>query len=259
MAASGSKVTTCQRPAIKGLDTTLKPIVDAARYADFAAGLGFKFSDPSLLQRALTHRSYINEHPDEKFEDNERLEFLGDSILDFIAAEWLYERFPEMSEGNLTRLRAGLVRNEALADYTRAIGLNQMLLLGKGEEESGGRDRLRNLGGAFEAFAGAIYLDQGIDAVRAFAKPLFAPILDEMIRAQSDKDAKSRLQEWSQSVLNLTPVYRTVRVTGPDHERDYTLEVVIGDKVYGVGNGRNKQVAAQAAAQAALEAIMTQQ
>jgi ribonuclease-3 len=235
----------------------LKHTFDIAALADYAARLGIKFNDLSLLQRALTHRSYINEHPDEKLEDNERLEFLGDSILDFIAAEWLYERFPEMSEGNLTRLRAGLVRNEALADFSRAIGLNQMLLLGKGEEESGGRDRLRNLGGAFEAFAGALYLDQGIDALREFAKPLFGPMLDEMIRAQSDKDAKSRLQEWSQSVLNLTPAYRTVRVTGPDHERDYTIEVVIGDKVYGVGNGRNKQVAAQAAAQAALAAITT--
>ncbi len=222
---------------------------------DHIARLGVTFNDVSLLQRALTHRSYLNEHPDETLEDNERLEFLGDSVLDFIAAEWLYERFPEMSEGNLTRLRAGLVRNETLAGYASAIGIDDMLLLGKGEEESGGRGRLRNLGGAFEAVAGALYLDQGAEAVRQFVRPWFIPVLDDMLREQSDKDAKSRLQEWSQANLGLTPTYRTVQVTGPDHEREFTLEVVIGSRVYGVGKGRNKQVAAQAAAQAALESI----
>jgi ribonuclease-3 len=222
---------------------------------DHIARLGVTFNDVSLLQRALTHRSYLNEHPDETLEDNERLEFLGDSVLDFIAAEWLYERFPEMSEGNLTRLRAGLVRNETLAGYASAIGIDDMLLLGKGEEESGGRGRLRNLGGAFEAVAGALYLDQGAEAVRQFVRPWFIPVLDDMLREQSDKDAKSRLQEWSQANLSLTPTYRTVQVTGPDHEREFTLEVVIGSRVYGVGKGRNKQVAAQAAAQAALESI----
>ncbi len=222
---------------------------------DYATRLGVTFRDNSLLQRALTHRSYLNEHPDENLEDNERLEFLGDSVLDFIAAEWLYERFPQMSEGNLTRLRAGLVRNETLASYASAAGLNDMLLLGKGEEEHGGRTRLRNLGGAFEALAGALYLDQGMDAVRQFARPWFVPVLDEMLREQSDKDAKSRLQEWSQASLNLTPIYRTVRVTGPDHAREFTIEVVIGDRVFGAGSGHNKQAAAQAAARAALEAI----
>ncbi len=223
---------------------------------DCAARLGLAFQDMSLLQRALTHRSYLNEHPDEDVEDNERLEFLGDSVIDFISAEWLYERFPETREGVLTRLRSGLVRNEALAVYATALGINEMLLLGKGEEESGGRSRSRNLGGAFEAVCGALYLDQGIDAVRQFAKPLFAPALDEMLRAQSDKDAKSRLQEWSQATLNLTPVYRVARVTGPDHEREFTLEVMIGNRVYGVGRGRNKQVAAQAAAQDALASLV---
>jgi ribonuclease-3 len=230
----------------------MKPGVDLNEYA---TRLGVAFRDLSLLQRALTHRSYLNEHPDEMLEDNERLEFLGDSVLDFIAAEWLYGRFPEMNEGDLTRLRAGLVRNDSLASYASAIGLNEMLLLGKGEEEYGGRERLRNLGGAFEALAGALYLDQGIEAVRRFAAPWFIPVLDEMLREQSDKDAKSRLQEWSQSALNLTPVYRTVRITGPDHAREFTIEVVIGERVYGVGHGRNKQVAAQAAARAALETI----
>jgi ribonuclease III len=231
----------------------MKTVLDLDGYA---ARLGVSFNDRSLLQRALTHRSYLNEHPDEELVDNERLEFLGDSVLDFIAAEWLYERLPDMNEGNLTRLRAGLVRNETLAGYATAIGLNEMLLLGKGEQEHGGRNRLRNLGGAFEALAGALYLDQGLDVVREFAKPWFVPVLDEMLREQSDKDAKSRLQEWSQATLNLTPVYRTALVVGPDHAREFTMEVVIGEKVYGVGTGRNKQAAAQAAAQAALSEVM---
>jgi len=225
---------------------------------DCAVRLGLTFGDISLLQRALTHRSYLNEHPDEDVEDNERLEFLGDAVIDFISAEWLYERFPETREGVLTRLRSGLVRNEVLAVYATAKGIDEMLLLGKGEEESGGRSRPRNLGGAFEAVCGALYLDQGIEAVRQFAKPLFAPALDEMIREQSDKDAKSRLQEWSQATLNLTPIYRVARVTGPDHERDFTLEVIIGNRVYGVGRGRNKQVAAQSAAQNALDSLVDQ-
>src|SRR3954463_6623174 len=131
--------------------------------------LGVQFNDPLLLLRALTHRSYLHEHPNEDVIDNERLEFLGDAILDFIAGEWLYHRLPDMPEGVLTRLRAGLVRNETLATYAASLGVGEMMLLGKGEQEHGGRTRLRNLGGAFEAIAAALYLDQGLEAVRAFA------------------------------------------------------------------------------------------
>ena len=223
--------------------------------AVYQARLGLTFHDVSLLHRALTHRSYIHEHPGETVEDNERLEFLGDAILDFVAAEWLYNRLPDMREGTLTRLRAGLIRNEVLATYASALGVGEMLLFGKGEREGGGQTKPRNLGGAFEALAGALYLDQGLDAVRKFATPWFGPVLDEMLREQSDKDAKSRLQEWSQSVLGMTPTYRTVQAIGPDHAKEYTVEAVIGEKVYGVGTGSNKQLAAQAAARSALAAL----
>jgi ribonuclease-3 len=223
--------------------------------AVYQARLGLTFRDVSLLRRALTHRSYIHEHPDEAVEDNERLEFLGDAILDFVAAEWLYNRLPDMREGNLTRLRAGLIRNEVLATYASALGVGEMLFFGKGEREGGGQTKLRNLGGAFEAMAGALYLDQGMDAVRKFATPWFGPVLDEMLREQSDKDAKSRLQEWSQSSLGQTPTYRTIQAIGPDHAKEYTVEVVIGQKVYGVGTGSNKQLAAQAAARSALATL----
>ncbi|MBX3082832.1 MAG: ribonuclease III [Anaerolineae bacterium] len=232
--------------------TTTKPLLDLS---DHAERFGVRFNDLGLLQRALTHRSYLNEHPDLRLEDNERLEFLGDAVLDFIVAEFLYERFPGLREGHLTRLRAGLVRNDTLAILAQKIGIGEMLLLGKGEEDGGGRARSSNLGSAFEAFAGALYLDQGLDVVRTFVKPLFDPSLEVMLREQSDKDAKSRLQEWAQAHVGETPQYRTVSISGPDHQREFTLEVLVGGDRYGIGTGRNKQSAAQAAANDALTTL----
>ncbi len=216
-----------------------------------------RFHDLSLLQRALTHRSYLNEHPEHSLEDNERLEFLGDAVLDFIAGAWLYHRFPEMDEGRLTRLRAGLVRTETLARFAEDLHLGQALLLGRGEDESGGRRRRKNLCGAFEALVGALYLDQGMEATRAFCEPLFGPALDEIMGLDSDKDAKSRFQEWSQATLGQTPVYHTVSSTGPDHAKQFTVAVMIGRKEYGRGSGQSKQTAAQLAAEDALLAIRT--
>ncbi len=227
----------------------------ASTLTDHLARLGVTFNDWALLERALTHRSYLNEHPDEPLQDNERLEFLGDAVLDFLAAEWLYEDFPDMDEGGLTRLRAGLVRNETLAGFAEALGIGEALRLGKGEEEGGGRSRPSNLGSAFEALAGALYLDRGMDAVRRFARPWFDPVLEAMLQGQSDKDAKSRLQEWSHATLNQTPIYHIVNVAGPEHAPEFTFEVMIGGRVFGTGKGRSKQAAAQAAAQEALAAL----
>jgi ribonuclease-3 len=217
--------------------------------------LELKFTDPSLLQRAMTHRSYINEHPENAVEDNERLEFLGDAVLDFITGEWLYNRFPEMQEGHLTRLRAALVRTETLADMGAHCSLGSALRLGKGEEESGGRERQANLCGAFEALIGSLFLDQGLDAVREFVLPLFEPALNQIIASAADKDAKSLLQEWSQATLNITPTYRTVQADGPDHEKVFTIEALIGETVYGRGIGHSKQTAAQQAARNALQRV----
>jgi ribonuclease-3 len=217
--------------------------------------LGVRFRDLSLLQRALTHRSYLNEHPEHLLEDNERLEFLGDAVLDFIAGAWLYHRFPEMDEGSLTRLRAGLVRTETLAQFALHFRLGASLLLGRGEDESGGRTRYKNLCGAFEALVGALYLDQGMEAARAFGEPLLGPALDDILKRAADKDAKSMLQEWSQASLGLTPIYRTVASRGPDHAKEFTVAVIIGNTECGRGTGHSKQVAAQVAAQQALEAI----
>lgn len=210
------------------------------------------FRDPSLLRRALTHRSFANEHPEEVLEDNERLEFLGDAVLDFIVAAFLYHRFPEMREGRLTSMRAALVRTETLARLAAEVGIDRELRLGRGEEGSGGRTRPPNLCAAFEAVVGALYLDQGLAAVQAWLEPMLGTVVERVLRAELDKDARSLLQEWSQARLGLTPVYRTVAAEGPDHAKAFTVQVSIGGQVVGEGSGRSKQAAARAAAEAAL-------
>lgn len=213
------------------------------------------FSDKALLQRALTHRSYLNENPDYPLEDNERLEFLGDAILDFITGEYLYHHFPEVAEGRLTNLRSALVRTERLAEFAVDLNLGDHLFLGRGEEESGGRTRPAILCDAFEALIGALYLDQGIEFTRDFVYEIIEPALQEILVSDSEKDAKSQLQEVAQSHYQLTPTYRTVKEQGPDHAKEFTVEAIIGDKAYGTGKGNSKQNAAQAAAKEALNML----
>lgn len=220
----------------------------------FQAHTGLIFSNQGLIIRALTHRSSVNELPFLNG-DNERLEFLGDAVIGLVAAEFLYQRFPEKREGPLTAMRAYLVRKETLARFAREIGLNDYLLMGRGEADSGGRERDSTLSSAFEAVVGALYLDQGLEAVKEFLLPFFQPELERLQSDQLTKDAKSRLQEWSQAELKETPSYITISATGPDHDREFTIEVRIGDEVYGTGVGKSKQQAAQAAAQAALERL----
>ncbi|MCS7220493.1 MAG: ribonuclease III [Anaerolineae bacterium] len=221
----------------------------------FEADTGLHFSDKTLLQRALTHRSVVNEVPEFPLSDNERLEFLGDAVLDFLVAEFLYHRFPEQREGPLTSMRAALVRRDTLARFAQQMNLGRYLLMGRGEEESGGRRRPATLCAAFEALVGAIYLDQGLEAVEAFIRPLIEPELDHVLQEALDKDAKSRLQEWSQAYLQATPTYKTVGERGPDHAKEFTVQVIIKGVVYGEGTGHSKQLAAQAAAKAALELL----
>lgn len=210
------------------------------------------FRDPSLLMRAVTHRSFLNEHPEMALEDNERLEFLGDAVLDFVVGAWLYHRFPELREGRLTSLRAALVKTDTLAGFAVRVGLPDQLRLGKGEMESGGRARQSLLCNAFEALIGALYLDQGLEAVRAFLAQLLPDEVERIMAEERDRDAKSILQEWSQAKFGRTPRYRTVHAEGPDHARQFTVEVSIGDQVVGRGVGPSKQIAAQAAATDAL-------
>jgi ribonuclease-3 len=216
-------------------------------------GINLKFQNALLLTQALTHRSYINEHGAADTGDNERLEFLGDAVLDFLVGEMLYQRYPEMPEGDLTRLRAALVRTESLASLAQQMGLGEELRMGKGEETTGGRERQTNLCAAYEALIGALYLDQGLPAVNEFVIPHLNPLLEQIRTEALDRDARSTLQEWSQAELNLTPIYRTVSASGPDHQKEFLVEVLIGDVVVGKGLGRSKQAGAQAAARSALE------
>ncbi len=221
---------------------------------EFSRRVGLPFQKIWLLSRALTHRSYLNEHPD-VMEDNERLEFLGDAVLDFLVGAWLYNHYPEMAEGQLTRMRAALVGNEQLANFARQIGLGKAMRLGRGENDGGGRDRVALLGCTFEALVGALFLDEGMPAVEHFMTPLLERGSQEILVNRKDLDAKSLLQEWSQAKGYGTPVYETVTTSGPDHNKTYELEVHINGKVYGRGKGRSKQVAAKNAAKAALKSL----
>ncbi|MBI3913329.1 MAG: ribonuclease III [Chloroflexi bacterium] len=221
---------------------------------DIESAIGVTFHDKSLLTRALTHRSYLNENSNLPYLDNERLEFLGDAVLDFVAAEHLYHHFPEMSEGELTALRAALVKGETLARFATELGLPAHLLLSRGEDAAGGRTRAPVLAGAFEAIIGALLLDQGLDAARQFIAR-FLIQAEQMHEQGLDRDAKSMLQELAQGFLQVTPLYRLVDSRGPDHAKEFTIEVVLGERVYGTGVGRSKQIAEQEAARASLDIL----
>jgi len=221
---------------------------------DYAKQLGILFQDPLLLIRALTHRSYLNENP-ESLEDNERLEFLGDAVLDFLVGAWLYNRFPEMPEGNLTRLRSALVRTENLAQFAEGINLGEVMLLGHGESEGGGRERPALLCATFEALIGAIYIDRGIGTVQEFIEPMLEKAAKFIVSGNKDRDPKSTLQEWAQSQGLGTPFYKTVSSSGPDHAKSFVVEVLIENEVQGSGIGHSKQTAAKIAAAQALKSL----
>jgi ribonuclease-3 len=221
---------------------------------ELARRLGVRFANPSLLNRALTHRSFLNENTN-AVEDNERLEFLGDAVLDFIVGAWVYNRCPEMAEGDLTRLRSALVRNEQLAEFAREFNLGPALRMGRGEVVSGGRERDGVLGSGFEAVIGAMYLDSGLETVERFMEPLLESVRERVLTRAEIYDPKSRFQEWAQSARLGTPRYVTIASSGPDHAKTFEVEVRIREQTYGTGTGPSKQVAEQMAAQTALEAL----
>lgn len=204
---------------------------------------------------ALTHRSYVHERWEVQLHSNERLEFLGDSILNFLTARFLYDAFSDKEEGELTTMRAALVRTSTLARFARELEIGSMLKLGRGEIQSGGREREPLLADAFEAVLAAIFLDNGEDAAELFLQPLLQSELSRISQNGLVLDEKSRLQERMQGERNLTPRYETVRVEGPDHERRFTIEVWAGSTRLGVGEGFSKQAAAQVAARVALAAL----
>lgn len=211
------------------------------------ATLGYHFREPALLVEALTHRSALHGAPGVSYE---RLEFLGDAVLGFVAAEYLFHRFPDRPEGDLTALRALLVRTSTLAAWARALDLGRLLRLGRGVVPET-RHRPRILASAFEALLGALLLDGGLEHVRAFLQPRLAARVADA--AELQKDYKSRLQELAQGTLQLTPTYHVVATTGPDHARSYTIAVHVGDEELATGQGPSKRSAEQDAARRALD------
>lgn len=224
----------------------------------FAARLALPIKDFRLVVRALTHRSYLNENPD-ALEDNERLEFLGDAVLDFVVGAWLYQTFPEMNEGEMTRLRSSLVSTERLGEFGRRIEINRALRIGHGEEEGGGRTRTSMLCNAFEALVGALYLDGGIPAVQQFVAPMLTETMLRIRAVEGDRDPKSQLQEWAQARGFGVPHYAIIAEHGPDHSKDFVVEVHVGGRILGQGEGRSKQAASKIAARAALQLIETEE
>jgi ribonuclease III len=221
---------------------------------ELARRLGLPFNDWLLLSRALTHRSFLNEHP-EALEDNERLEFLGDAVLDFIVGAWLYNRYPEMPEGDLTRMRSALVYTEQLAEFARMVDLGNAMRLGRGETQAGGRDRSALLCDTFEAVIGALYLDAGIDAVLRFISPLLDEAAEEILISRKIDDPKSMFQEWAQSEGYTAPQYLTRSSVGPDHSKLFEVDATVNGLVYGTGSGHSKQAAAKDAARDALRKL----
>lgn len=211
------------------------------------------FEDRDLLQQAFIHRSYVNEVVEgDAPEDNERLEFLGDSVLGFITSDYLYRRFPDLNEGDLTRLRSSLVCRTTLARLARRLSLGALLWLGRGEAESGGEKRTATLCAVFEALVGALFLDQGLDVTVQFVLGQMEPELQRVQTFDIAKDAKSRLQEYIQSECGKTPRYRTLESRGPDHARHYIQKVSAARTIMGIGQGYSKQEAEQSAAAMAL-------
>ena len=228
--------------------------------ADLAAlqqTLGISFNDPSLLEQALVHSSYINENPGFVLTSNERLEFLGDAVLGLIVAEKLYQDFPHSDEGEMTRLRAALVRRNTLACMARTIKLGDYLYLGKGEETSGGRRKPANLAGALEAMIAAIFLDQDSTTTEEVILRLFNEELQKVASQGGGVDYKSQLQELIQAREQQTPAYQLVEAMGLEHDRRFTVEVRVGDTVLGKGSGKSKKAAETEAARTALEQLST--
>ena len=228
--------------------------------ADLAAlqqTLGVSFSDTSLLEQALVHSSYVNENPGSAPVSNERLEFLGDAVLGLLVAEKLYQDSPQLTEGEMTMLRAALVRQETLAHIARTIGLGDYLYLGKGEEASGGRHKPANLAGALEAVIAAVFIDQGQSVARDIILKLFDIELEKALSQGTGVDYKSELQHFIQAKEQKPPTYHLLEAAGPDHARTFTVEVRVGEKVLARGSGKSKKAAETEAARLALEKLTT--
>lgn len=218
----------------------------------FEDSVGLRFNEPALLRQAFTHRSYLNEHREGGLGHNERLEFLGDAVLELVSTRFLYENFPEKPEGELTALRAALVNATTCAEVAVSLHMNDYLLLSRGEAKDNGRARQVLLANAFEAVVGAVYLDLGYDVAQKFIATHLLTRLDDILQNKLWQDPKSTLQEKAQEKFGITPQYKVVRETGPDHDKLFIVGVYIQDKVISEGEGKSKQEAEQDAASKAL-------
>jgi ribonuclease-3 len=216
--------------------------------------LGVEFNDISLLKRALTHRSYLNENRDVD-KNNERLEFLGDAVLELIVSDFLYKKYPDRPEGELTSFRSAIVRTESLADASRELNYGKYLRMAKGEAESGGRDKDYLLANTFESVLGAIYIDQGYVKCKNLVKRVLIPKIDNIVKNRLDIDSKTKIQELMQEKFKQTPIYEVVNEHGPDHDKEFVVVVKVGKKIIGKGKGSSKQRAEEAAAQEGLKFI----
>lgn len=223
-------------------------------FGPFEEKVGYAFKNKRLLEQAFTHRSYLNENRGAGREHNERLEFLGDAVLELVVTEFLYAKYPEKAEGDLTAYRAALVNTVSIADAASKLGMNEYLLLSRGESRDTGRARQIILANAFEALIGAIYIDSGYDAAENFISAQLFYKTDEVVEKRLWQDAKSRLQELSQERLGFTPTYEIVNQSGPDHDKTFSVGAYLGTEKVATGEGRSKQEAEQDAAQKALTA-----
>ena len=221
---------------------------------DLQKNLAHEFKDLDLLELAFVHRSFVNEHRDAK-ESNERLEFLGDAVLELVTTEFLFQEFPGKTEGELTALRSALVKGETLAEISRELDLGTHLKLSKGEARSGGSDKPYLLANVFEAVLGAVYLDGGFEKAREVVHEFLFPKLPKIIESNAQVDAKSEFQELAQARLAITPDYKVLSENGPDHDKVFEMGAYVGKDLYGRGSGGSKQDAEQEAAKEALKKI----
>ncbi|MGD0855749.1 MAG: ribonuclease III [Dehalococcoidia bacterium] len=220
--------------------------------SDLEPLLGMQFNNEPLLKQAFVHSSYINENPGTDLHDNQRMEFLGDSLLNFIVAEKLYHEFPDIAEGKLTEIRISLVRQEKLAEKAHALKLGDFMLLGKGEDLSDGRTKRNNLADTFEALIAAIFLDQGIEVTKNLILKLFSSDIEAIKSGRIDVNFKAMLQELTQAEFKLLPDYEVIEARGPDHDREFFVSVSVGDVVLAIGSGKSKKTAESEAARLAL-------
>lgn len=217
-------------------------------------GLGIAISDENVLIQAFIHRSYLNEHREQKLQSNERLEFLGDSVLSLIVSDYLYKTYPDLPEGQLTNYRSSIVKTTSLAQVSRELGLGEHLHMARGEAESGGKDNSSLLADTYEALLGLIYLNVGFEKARHFVDKTLLFHLEEIIATGKYRDYKSMFQEVVQEKFRVSPVYSVINTIGPDHAKEFEVEVRVNDTVYATGKGKSKQEAEQMAAKTALDA-----